>query len=118
MSTFRGNLTRPHCRHGPPVSGSDECCRWHSCKRGVPDRRCTGWRQSTIGAALPTAPCSARWTDFLVPDCRSGNTTDSSCSTPTSKVIAALHCAYNHAVADGYLTEDENPALKVPARLP
>ncbi|GIJ29485.1 hypothetical protein Vqi01_46470 [Micromonospora qiuiae] len=35
-------------------------------------------------------------------------------------LIAALRCIYNHAVADGFLTEAENPARKVakPRRLP
>src|SRR5258708_40037145 len=29
-------------------------------------------------------------------------------------LIAALRCMYRHAVADGILTEDENPAARVP----
>jgi len=35
-------------------------------------------------------------------------------------LIAALRCLYNHAVADGHLTEADNPARKVakPRRLP
>lgn len=35
-------------------------------------------------------------------------------------LVAAMRCLYNHAVADGYLTEAENPARKVakPRRLP
>ncbi|MEV8514246.1 hypothetical protein [Dactylosporangium sp. NPDC051484] len=35
-------------------------------------------------------------------------------------LIAALRCVYNHTVADGHLSKDENPALKVakPRRLP
>ncbi|MGI5185355.1 tyrosine-type recombinase/integrase [Dactylosporangium sp. CA-152071] len=35
-------------------------------------------------------------------------------------LIAAMRCLYNHAIDDGYLTQDENPASKVakPRRLP